>query len=87
MREIPFQGFGDFPHTSFPPLRGYYGALPLFQESAELPAGGFQRPLLLLRVVVVENGTTIQDHVKDQSFHRHLSQCGSFMEIADDFGA
>jgi hypothetical protein len=87
MREIPFQGFEDFPHTSFPLLLGCCGALPLFQESAELPAGGFQRPLLLLRVVVVENGTTILDHVKDQSFHWHLSQSGSFMEIADHFAA
>jgi len=32
-------------------------------------------------------GPTILDHVKDQSFHWHLSQSGSFMEIADHFAA
>ena len=51
--ENPVLGFGDFPLSSFPPPPGGCDVLTLFQESAELAAGGFKRPLLLFGVCLL----------------------------------
>src|SRR5215469_12515125 len=82
-REIPVLGFGDFPLLSFPPPLGGCQARTPLQEFAELAAGGFKRPLPLLGVVVIQNRTSILDHLKNQSLDRYLSQGRGFMQIAD----
>jgi len=83
----PVLGFGDFPLSSFPPPAGGYEVLTLFQESAELAAGGFKRPLLLLGVVVIQNRASVLDHLKNQSLDGYLSQGWGFMQIADHLSA
>jgi hypothetical protein len=74
-REIPFSDWG-FPLSSFPLLCAGCQARTGFQESAKLAAVGFRRPLLFLGVVVMQNGTSVLDHVKDQSLDAYPSRGG-----------
>src|SRR5260370_35539248 len=79
----PVLGFGDFPLSSFPPPPGGCHARTAFQESAKLAAGGFKRPLLLLGGVVIQNGTSVLDPLKDQSLNGYLSRGRGFMQIPE----
>ena len=73
-REIPFLVLGIFLFRHFHRLLAGTRVLTLLQESAELAAGGFERPLLLLGVVVIQNRASILDHLKNQSLDGYLSQ-------------
>ena len=56
----------------------------LGHASTKLPTGGFEGALLLLGVVVIEQGSAILDENKDKAFDRHLSESRRLVEVTDD---
>jgi hypothetical protein len=59
----------------------------LVEELPELPAGGLEGSLLLLRVAAMEDRPSIFDQIGHQFLYRSLSESGGVIELRDDLAA
>jgi len=59
----------------------------LLEEAEEFAAGGFEGPLLLLRIAVIQQWSSLLQNVEEEIFDGHFSEGRGFVQVADDFSS
>jgi hypothetical protein len=59
----------------------------LLEETAQLAASGLKGTLLLFRIAVIQQWSSLLQNIEEESFGRHLSQGRSFVQVANDFSS
>ena len=60
---------------------------PMFEEAEESATGGFEGALLLLRIAVIQQWSSLLQNVEEQIFDWHFSESRGFVQVADDFSS
>jgi len=59
----------------------------LFEEAEESAAGGFEGALLLLRIAVIQQWSSLLQNLEEEIFDGHFPEARGFVQVADDFSS